>query len=163
MDNTDDGLRAGDRITAAFLKLLEDKPLEEISVSEIAAAAGVSRVSFYRSFERKEDIPRARMDALIGRWRAGLPDGSDGETLSSLLEHLRANSEFYMLLSRRGLSYLLRDVLVGLFGPKRDSSASGAYTAAFIAFGLYGLIEEWFARGMAESPEEIAELFSAGR
>ena len=46
-------------------------------------------------------------------------------------------------------------------GAKPEQPNVVAYTSAFIAFGLYGWIEEWFKRGMQESPEEMARLWEA--
>lgn len=43
-------------------------------------------------------------------------------------------------------------------GPKAEYPNFGAYTAAFIANGIYGWIEEWFLRGMQESGEEMTRL-----
>lgn len=43
-------------LTDALLKLLHKKPLQEISISELCAQAGVGRASFYRNFDSKEDI-----------------------------------------------------------------------------------------------------------
>jgi hypothetical protein len=55
----------------------------------------------------------------------------------------------------------LKDVLVQICGPKPEYPNLGAYTAAFISYGLYGWVEEWIARGMQESPEEMAELLKS--
>ena len=35
-----------------------------------------------------------------------------------------------------------------------------AYATAFLAHGIYGWIAEWVARGMQESPEEMAALLA---
>ena len=43
-------------IYTAFLQLLEKKHYDSISVCEICTKAGVSRMSFYRNFESKEDL-----------------------------------------------------------------------------------------------------------
>ncbi|MGN0597366.1 MAG: TetR-like C-terminal domain-containing protein [Ruminiclostridium sp.] len=34
-----------------------------------------------------------------------------------------------------------------------------AYTTAYLSYGLYGWIEEWFKRGMQETPKEMDELW----
>ena len=54
------------QLTAALLELLEEKALRDISISEIASAAGVHRVSFYRNYLRGTDIAdfRGRHAAL---------------------------------------------------------------------------------------------------
>ena len=45
-----------EHITAAMLSLLKEKPLVEITISELCDRAGVARTSFYRNFQEKEDI-----------------------------------------------------------------------------------------------------------
>ena len=49
-------LSTKEHIMEAFLKLLEDKNLMDISVSEIAELAGVSKRSFYNHFVDKYDL-----------------------------------------------------------------------------------------------------------
>ena len=41
---------------AALLQLMEEKPFNRISITEITKKAGVSRVTFYRHYTSKEDI-----------------------------------------------------------------------------------------------------------
>lgn len=43
-------------IELALIQLMTKKPFSQISISEIVKAAGVSRSSFYRNFESKEQI-----------------------------------------------------------------------------------------------------------
>ena len=53
------------QITDALLSLLKEKPLSDISVSELTDKAGIGRVSFYRNYQSKEDILREESDRLI--------------------------------------------------------------------------------------------------
>ena len=57
-----------EHITAAILSLLEEKPLSEISISELCDQAGVGRASFYRNFQEKEDVLRAYIKGLFDEW-----------------------------------------------------------------------------------------------
>lgn len=43
-------------IMNAFYSLMKKKPFQEISITEISEIAGVSRLTFYRNFESKEDV-----------------------------------------------------------------------------------------------------------
>ncbi|MDR0381953.1 MAG: TetR/AcrR family transcriptional regulator, partial [Oscillospiraceae bacterium] len=43
-------------IMDALHSLMKTKPFDEISITEIADKAGVSRLTFYRNFDRKEDV-----------------------------------------------------------------------------------------------------------
>lgn len=53
-DTTQDDLRG--HVAAALLRLLEDRELSQVAVKELAAEAGVSRSTFYRLFEGKDQV-----------------------------------------------------------------------------------------------------------
>lgn len=153
-----------EHITASVLKLLKDKQLNDISISEIVSDAGVGRTSFYRNFDTKEDVVKKHIENLIGRWekeyKASGKD-SNAEFYGSLFHHLKSNADFYLILKERGLMHLFLEVFLEKSGPKPEYENMWAYTTAFIAYGTYGWIEEWIARGMQESAETMAELLSS--
>lgn len=164
MNNAERNIYVKRQLTAALLELLREKELRDISVSEIAAAAGVHRVSFYRSFDEKEDILREYMNATYGAWERERPPAGDEappeEATVGLFDYMMVNREFYDLLHRRGLFYLFKDVLLANIGPRPEYSNHAAYVTAFIANGVYGWIAEWVARGMEESAGEMAALLA---
>ncbi len=45
-----------DCIYQALVKLMEDKPYQEITITDITKKAGVSRMAYYRNFSEKDDI-----------------------------------------------------------------------------------------------------------
>ena len=49
-------LRVKRNIVRALIELMQKKNYSDISVSEITALAGVSRISYYRNYDSKEDI-----------------------------------------------------------------------------------------------------------
>lgn len=57
-----------EHLTNALLALLRDKPLEDISVSELCDLASVGRASFYRNFENKEEILRDYVHQIFTEW-----------------------------------------------------------------------------------------------
>src|SRR6266700_2350094 len=68
-------------ILAATARLLADRPFGELAVSDILAAAGVSRGSFYFYFDSKQDVLAelvrravAQGHQAAGPWLAGPPD-----------------------------------------------------------------------------------------
>ena len=54
-----------EQITEALTGLLRTKPIGEVSISELCAAAGVCRASFYRNFERKAAVLQRKAEALL--------------------------------------------------------------------------------------------------
>lgn len=161
MDNIEKNTYVKAQMTDALLKLLKEKELKNISVSEITALAQVGRISFYRNYKEKEDILKEYILTLFGKWMKEYDDSgknSNDELMGAMFAHLSEYGDFYRLLSDRKLLYLLKDVITWICGPKPEYPNLGAYVAAFISSGLYGWIEEWFARGMQESAEEMTEM-----
>ncbi|WP_270847664.1 TetR/AcrR family transcriptional regulator [Ruthenibacterium lactatiformans] len=151
-----------EHITDAILKLMREKPIEEISVSELCELAQVGRASFYRNFKSKEEIVSACIRDLFQEWTERYETGavkSISQLVKELFRHLEAHREFYDLLNRQNLIYLIKDVITGMCGPKPEQSAMEAYACAYVAYTLYGWIEVWFQRGMKESPDEMAAMF----
>ena len=153
-----------EHITDTVMKLLKEKPLNEISISEIVNDAAVGRTSFYRNFETKEDVVKKHIAVLIEKWdqdHKASGKNSNAELYGSLFKHLKDNSDFYLLLKERNLMHLFLEVFLEIFGPKSDYGNMWAYTTAFITYGTYGWIEEWIKRGMQESAETMVELLSS--
>ena len=150
-----------EHITDALLELLQDKPVGDISISELCDLAGIGRASFYRNFESKEDILQRYINKIFQEWSD--KDSKQNKPLSEFLyamfAHFEKHREFYELLNKRKLIYLLKDVIIGICGPKPEHSKEEAYVKAYVAYALYGWIEVWFQRGMQETTDEIAEMF----
>ena len=157
------------RLTDALVSLVGERPLDEISVSELCARAGVGRASFYRNFVSKEDVLRRRVDRLLADWGEGLTGdehrdmaaGYLSELVRSLFAHLDENRVFYGLLAERGLTHLLEDAILGATGFDPNGSREAAYTSAYAAYALYGWVETWFRRGMRDSADELAGMLRA--
>ena len=153
-----------EHITDSVLKLLKEKPINEISISEICNDAAVGRTSFYRNYETKEAVVKKHIADLIEKWdqdyKATGKD-SNAELYGSLFQHIKDHSDFYLLLKQRNLMHLFLEVFLERSGPKPEYKNMWAYTTAFITYGTYGWIEEWISRGMQESAETMAELLSS--
>jgi len=151
-------------ITEALVGLLKEKPMQEISISEITERAGVGRMSFYRNYNSKEDVVRAYLSDMVGGWEEEYKasgKSSNSELYGSLFSHLKERADFFLLLEKRNLMNLFLDVLLERAGPKPSYDNFWAYTTSFIAYGTYGWIREWIARGMKESAETMAATLSS--
>lgn len=155
---------ASNAIINATIKLLETKPLEEISVSDISAEAGVSRNSYYRNFPDKESIIRSYLNALLDQWDYDYnhtrKSDQSSELYLSFFSFLKDNEQFFLLLRRRNLFYLFREVYLSKYGPKVDQDNVSAYVVAFIQNGMLGWVDEWIERGMQEPAQDMAGLIS---
>ena len=147
-----------EHLTSSMLALLEEKPIEEISISELCGMAGVGRTSFYRNYEDKEAIVKAYIEYLfqdwVDKWKAS-PDLPVREIVRIVFSHFEANRKFYSLMNERGLVYLMKDVILDLCGFDPEQEMVAAYSSAYVGFFLYGWIEVWFRRGMKDTTEEL--------
>lgn len=147
-----------EHLTGAMLTLLKEKPIAEITVSELCGMAGVGRTSFYRNYGDKEEIVREYIKKLSQDWVdkcKAKSNGSVREIVRILFSHFEANRDFYSLLNQRGLVYLLKDIILDLCGFNPDQDMAAAYSSAYVGFFLYGWIEVWFRRGMKDTTEEL--------
>ena len=164
MNNTEKNSYVKKQITSALLRLLKDKELKDISVSEITTAAHVSRISFYRNYDDKDTIIKEYIHLTLNEWNKNHPktrQHTEDDILGDIFAYITEYKDFYLLLRDRGIFYFFKDIIMDALGPKAEYPNFGAYTAAFIANGIYGWIEEWFLRGMQESGEEMTKLLKS--
>ncbi len=162
MSNEGRNLYVIGHITESLLTLLEDKAIEDISISELCGNAGIGRASFYRNFNSKEDILRAYINKLFDGWKSDWEKNNSiplSSCIGMIFGHFEQHRDFYHLLNKRHLIYLLKDVILDIMELKPDLPKGEVYAKAFVAYSLYGWIEVWFQRGMQESAEEMKQLF----
>lgn len=161
MDNSEKNKYVTREITNALLELLKEKDINEISISEITSKAQVGRVSFYRNYKNKEEILEKYIFSIINKWRNEneTENTLPNDLLKKLFEHLIEYKAFYTMLYQKNLFHLFRNVLKDTITSKKEPLSNiEAYATAFVSYGIYGWIEEWLARGMKESAEEIYVL-----
>ena len=99
-------------ITTALIGMMDRKAFDNITITELVKEAGVSRVSFYRNFESKKDVLEKYMDILINEWGKDFEEQNDPSYLSeSLVRHYYKYKEFYSLLYKHDLSYMIYENL----------------------------------------------------
>ena len=154
------------QITEALTGLLRTKPIGEVSISELCAAAGVGRASFYRNFDSKEAVLQRQDEALLRQWQKDYDAaaaqakaaGREPENLmASLLLFYKKNQDFYALIYKNDSGILL-DTILKIAGPAQADANIAAYVKAFVAYGIYGTVCEWIRRGMTDSAVALAFL-----
>lgn len=145
-------------ITDSMLELLKEKPLQEISISELCSKAQVGRTSFYRNFSSKEDIVIQHIQTLFQEWMPKYktyPEFPGRELIQDLFSHFEKHRDFYALLNERNLVYLLKDIILDLCRFDPNQVLPLAYASSYAGYFLYGWTEVWFLRGMKDSTEEL--------
>jgi len=110
--------RSNDALRAAFLALIERKPLEQITVREIAAEAGVHYATFFRHYAAKEALLDDVAAEQIG-WLVALTvpvlDQTDRRTaVEALCRYVDEHRTLWTALLRGGAAGAMRDELLRL-------------------------------------------------
>lgn len=158
MSNEGRNLYVVTHITDALLELINEKEFASISIGELCERAGVGRASFYRNFACKEDVIARHLHALLESW-AKKQESTGNNIIESIFMHYYDHKDLCITLYRQGLAHLSLQSIKDACGPKPEMPNIVAYTTAYLSYGLYGWIEEWFKRGMQETPKEMAVLW----
>ncbi len=161
MNNKDKNSFVKTQITETLIRLMKDTDIDQIDIRSLCNEAGVGRASFYRNYSSKEDVILHYASSLIQQWGKDFeadPASSPLNVFGSLFDHFRKNKKFYTLLYKQDLSAIILETIKEKIGLLPSLSNKEAYEKAFFAYGLYGWICEWIARGMKESAADINQM-----
>lgn len=149
-------------LTDALLDLLSEKPLEDILIRELIERAGVSKASFYRNFNSKEDILRRHTDSVtmefIKAQKLKFDTKHFSEYMVTLFEHLENNKDVCLILLNNHLLYIIGDLFDKYF-LKNAASPDQQYKQMFASGGFYNIFKFWLMGGCKESPKELSDMF----
>ena len=152
-------------IKASFMKLLNERPLDKISIKDIVEDCGVNRNTFYYHFQDiyalvqeifEEETRRVLSENPIqDQWQEAFI-----EATRFAMENRRAVYHIYNSISREQLERYLFQVSEGLMGRFIQAQAEGLdvseedlhYTTVFYKHAVSGTILEWLQNNMEEDP-----------
>ena len=157
---------AKEAIISAFVKQLNAKPFDKISVVDIAKLAGVSRNTFYYWYDDiyalvddlfNQETQKIRQESLsFSSWMEGFLHAT-----RFVSENRRAIYHLYNSISRNKLEAFLYDVtytdisrVVESMGAETGASPGDMRdVAVFYSAALIGLAIRWLDTGMKDDPE----------
>ncbi len=163
-------------IIASFTKILREKPFEKITIHEITADCGVSRMTFYYHFEDIYDL----LDYVIEeKLRASVSRAFTYETwpmdyvavFDTVLEDKTFFLKIFNSIDLRRIEYYLsafahqcvgkmiseQTKLLGLaFNEKKQELICDIY-----CYSMVGLLLKWISSGMKENPRVLVGEFCA--
>lgn len=169
----------------AFTDLLEEKPLAEMSVSELCERAMIRRTTFYDHFTDKYDFFRYYVRRTRSEMsRNILPTSSQDdfsayckemtrafvntlEEQQGALRHMDFNGGLEVLAHTvaQEIGQEMKPLVVAELEARGASNDAAQKRAAlFVTFysqGLIGMMLDWLARDQHESTEELMELFDS--
>jgi len=148
----------------ALMLLMRDKKLNSISVTDIAAKAGISRMTYYRNFASKEHVLRTYMQILAKDYAQSLAGQGaphrDRDHILQAVQCFHDNLDFVTCLEQEGLSnILLEGISDFLMECKTDAKENFERACAlqYYAGALYNVCMFWYRSGMEKTQEEVAD------
>ena len=153
-------------IYAAFLQLLNKNHYDDISVCEICTKAGVSRMSFYRNFESKEDLTFKGIDRIV-KIMVNNIEKLDNKNLFTIAKEIFTISKNYksalFALQNSQVSKVLNDKIITELQEKTPidyMNKTSKYIPIFYFTSIVVVLIEWLKNGAEESPDEMANLLT---
>ena len=150
-------------IQTALLLLMEEKEFKKISITELVSRAGVSRQSFYRNYNSKEDIVIEIENAIVTSFENSMDAPQYKGNLTLWFRDLftifsEKKNEMYTLYKAGMLNMALTRI------PRliEDRFSEGGVDNHYVVLGIVGAVcsigTEWFASGMNDEPDEMARI-----
>ncbi|MCM1064258.1 MAG: TetR/AcrR family transcriptional regulator [Eubacterium sp.] len=153
-------------ITEALFRLMEERPYEEIAISDITKRAGVGRATFYRHFKTKDDIVREYFvteTKVFIQSVAQVPSRSDDfyENIFTAFSQLKKEKRaFKCLLAAHMESFYLdhmnREMAIYC---EQNHQSNFHYVPYHIAGSLCNISLEWIRRDCKESVKTMADAY----
>jgi len=171
------------RLGQALRKLMEQRPLEKISVQDVIELAGVSRSAFYAHYDDKVDLLLSDMDEFLERMamllvirneqsnriapvREFFAHVGEAEEIRGALARSERLQDFFDLAVEhfaRGIDLRLKQIDErDKIQPQRArdrSSASSDLIAHALAGAFIGFLNSWIRQGQPLSAEAVDTLF----
>lgn len=154
-------------LKAGLLKLLKEKPLNQISIYELCQVSEINRTTFYKYYgsqgELLNEIERDFFVQMEESLKSIISQGPNA--LIPVLEHLYEQREYFCTLVQaipeRTFAQHLFDIpaISAIFQNMVDASGysevKAAYIKQFVFQGTYAVLRDWLC---SASPEPVTEI-----
>lgn len=155
-------------IVEALCALMKNTSFQDISITAVTKKAGVSRMSFYRNFESKEDVISYYIDYMMKAYLANSPIYQPGTHNFKTKAHIeftlcyfREYREFFLCLDKEHLTGLLLSKIDAYISenvkvPQDDPTYH--YRLYAFAGALYNVYIEWIKHNMTVPASALADM-----
>ena len=155
-------------------KLLQKKPLNKITVTEIVNDCSMNRMTFYYHFKDIYDLADWTLQEVL---HTAIADNRTHDNWQqgflNLLDVLKAHQPLilnvYRAIDREQVERYMRREVEALLLPVVEEQAAGLQisekgkhmVAIFYTYAFMGIVLEWIQRNMQASPQEVADTTAA--
>jgi AcrR family transcriptional regulator len=167
--------RTHERLGMALLQLIQDKPIDEVTVQEVLDRASVGRSTFYLHFRDKNDLLLTQLEVFLEMMSTRLSIRQEQSLrvmpVAEMFAHIGEQNKIWRALIDCDRLNDFLDLAQGYFARGieqrlRESNCLPdlppgelAARAVALAGSLLSLLRWWVARGAREPPQLMDELF----
>jgi AcrR family transcriptional regulator len=167
--------RTRTQLGTAFLNLIIEKPVNEVTVQDVLHRSGVGRSTFYLHYRDLDDLLVSQLELFCEMMSSSLSAKKDKShrvmPVAELFAHIGNGNKLYRVLSDSGHLKDFWELAEGCFarGIERRLAESGrmndmptrelAARASALSGSLLALLRWWLDRGEKESPKAMDEMF----
>lgn len=164
-------------IRNALLKLLGDKDIAQVKVTELADLANINRKTFYMHYQKVDDILCEIEDDFVTRLKGAIDESvqeNDRQRIHRIFEALNriieGDFEFYRNLIRldasssliNGIKDTLKQLMLS-FAAKRPKIPEDIASASteYVISGILSMYVDWLYSGKSLPLQKLADIASA--
>lgn len=157
--------KAQDKIKKAFLELIQDYEINEISVTNLVKKAQVNRSTFYVNYldinDLIEQIKKEMYYNLLSLYQEEAIKQIHSYDYLKLFKHIKENQNYYRTMFKLDFDFLNyydnhleKDSAIEYYGTIDNLD----YHITFFKAGIRAIIKKWLQKNCQESPEVILEI-----
>jgi AcrR family transcriptional regulator len=167
--------RTCERLGSALIALIQERPIDDVTVQDVLDRAAVGRSTFYVHYRDKDDLLLSQLEKFLETMSTALSIRKEKShrvvPVAELFAHIGDQKKLYRALGDSGRLNDFFDLAQGYFarGIEQRLTESGllsklqqrelAARASALAGSLLSLLRWWLDRGAKESPHAMDELF----
>src|SRR5229473_1213776 len=172
--------RTHERLGSALVALIQEKPIDNVTVQEVLDRASVGRSTFYLHFRDKNDLLLSQLEKFLEMMSTALSIRQEESRrvvpVAELFAHIGSQKKIYCALDDSGRLNDFFDLAQGYFArgieqrlteskrlsnlyPSKLPQRELAARATALAGSLPSLLRWWLDRGAKEAPRAMDELF----
>jgi AcrR family transcriptional regulator len=153
----------------ALFALMRQQTFQSITISALAAKAGISRMAFYRNYPSKEAVLKDYFDAYIQpfyQFLAQLPDKQATFISQAYFQYVDEHSDLFEVLLKSGaepilnqrFTYFVTQFYRDFVQSRPFTGAYAHYYTQFVAAGLYQITLDWIKAGKQTPRQLLAQI-----
>lgn len=159
-------------IENSFFELLDQKPVNKITIKDICDAADINRTTFYRYYQDYPDFLRNMQDVAAGKILQAFDtyqfDAVTDTTVDMLFSNIRNNKNLFAFLFQSDLN---QDVIRIIQQYVREKTREGwqkhsdlsdlqfDVMITYVLYGQFGVLKLWYDSSFMLDEEELKKIY----